>query len=1009
MKKFTMFAALALAMVFALSSFAGEMPQITKGNSTIHGGSATLAKALGDTIDLMAAEGSGSAYFGDFSTGWNGWTSVDITQPTVTHWQVSDYNQAVVGNTAAWCGDINIASCNDSLDVVGGYGNSWHDLLAYRATVADPASGATVTVAATLQHDTEPGYDYTRLSAKIQGNLGFTDIQSWDGKGTVAVANGISYLPTELVDGTDVYVLFRVQSDGGWSDADCSWPTAGACQVDDVTVTTTQVGQADIVDFDNFQVDFGNWFPTFPDGVGNFAALWSALEDDDPCNTNYSQQVAFIDDGNVVAGTGGADCINWCYGPSGYIVNTIGGLAGPASHVEVDINSPVMAWPNAVYDGILFNFDAYRHEDLSADAPGIFYTWGIRSADTDGSAGAAQVLEEQGFLDRNFVYYGGPDYLRVSNDVTDLMNPGRDEVQVRLGVYELGWAWGWIGNDGYPAPYFDNVGVKVFPYVGPGMATRELDMINDNFPEVDAINLGALNTLHVRFDMANNISLAAHLRNDPGDSMVVDIVPVRTGAALAGAPEFHYTIDANPVFNAFRTTATSGMVLGIVAVGTSGIPDPDAWAFDLPDTGTLFPGDVLHYYIRAGDDVAGDVQYATMPADISGFGDFSDPLAYNSTYVIHALPTIDSDGFGGFTTPGVIFWNDFANRGGEAEWYSAFNNLGMASGADYDIYYTNGPSSGVGNGIGGRSNGLALEHYTDMIYTAGNLGVNTLSNGDFDNDAGNDIGALVTWMAAGNKDIFMTGDDVASDLGINAGASGLSFLEDVMGLNISTNDVRSFIGNQTTPLVLAVAGNPVITNVNSWIAYGGCFGINTFDGVTIRAGATRLAEFGDPNNNPGAYAYSAATLNVYNTTNRIVSMPYDMGYIYSNPGAKVGAPLSARAQVLSDVLDYFGVAGSVPATPVLPSTKFAASNYPNPFNPSTKISYTIKAAGHLTMKIYNVRGELVKTLIDGHVEASDFVMWDGTNNQGSNVSSGVYFYEARMGSNVVVNKMALVK
>ncbi len=1007
MKKFTTFAALALVMVFALSSFAGDLPRITKGNSTIHGGSATLAKALGDTIDLMGPEGSGAAYFGDFTTGWNDWTSLDITQPTVTHWQVSDYNQAVAGNMAAWCGDILIISCNDSLDVVGGYGNDWHDLLGYRGTVADPMSSATVNVTATLQHNTEPGYDYTRLSVKIQGALGFTDIQSWDGEGTgVAVANTITYLPNELVDGTDVFILFRVQSDGAFSDGDCLYYGAGACQIDDITVTTSQIGQDDIVVFDDFQVDFGNWATSFPDGVGNFAALWNGLEDDDPCRTNYSQQVAFIDDGTVVPGTGGADCINWCYGPSGYIVNTVGGLAGPNSHVQVDINSPVMVWPNDAYDGVIFNFDAYRHEDLSADAPGIFYTWGIRSADTDGSAGDAQVLSSQTFRDRNFVYYGGPDYIRVTEDLTDLMNPGRDEVQVRIGVYELGWQWGWIGNDGYPAPYFDNAAVKVFPYVGPGMSSRELDMANDNFPEVDAINFLDLGSMHVRFDMANNIALASALRNDPGDSMVVSIVPVRTGAALAGNPEFHYTIDANPVFDAFRTTATSGMVLGGPAFA-NGLPTPDVWAFDLPDTGTLFPGDVLHYYIRAGDDVAGDVQYSTMPADISGFGDFSDPLAYNSTHVIHALPTIDDDGFGGFTTPGVLFWNDFADRGGEGEWYGSFNNLGMKSGVDYDIYYTNGPSSGVGNGIGGRTSGLALEFYSDMIYTAGDLGVNTLSNGDFENDPGDDISAMINWMSAGNKDLFLTGDDVASDLGINAGATGDVFLETVMGLNVTTNNVRSFIGNQTAPLVLAVAGNLVFENLNSWIAYGGCRGINTFDGVTVRAGAMRLAEFSDPNENPGQYVYSAATLNVYNTTNRIVSMPYDLMYIYTASGGTGG--LSARAQVLSDVLDFFGVAGSVLPTPVLPSKSFAASNYPNPFNPSTKISYTIKAAGHLTLKVYNVRGELVKTLIDGNVTASDFVMWDGSNNQGSNVSSGVYFYEARMGNDVVVNKMALVK
>ncbi|MCB1182126.1 T9SS type A sorting domain-containing protein [bacterium] len=1036
MKKFTMFAALALAMVFALSAFAGEMPYVTKGNSTLHGGSANFAKAAGDTIDVMGPTGSGAAYIGDFESGGalnggaSGWTTEDVTQPTVTHFQLSNYNQTVASNLAAWCGDISFPSCDDSLDPAGGYGNSWHDLISCRITVADPGSSASVNVTATLQHDTEPGYDYTRLSAKIQGNLGYTDIQSWDGAGTVAVNNGLTYLPAELVGGTDVYMVFRVQSDGGWSDADCSWPTAGACQVDDITVTVTQAGQTDIVSFTDFQ-DVGgvldveglstfDWFIDFPDGVGDFAKIWDNLEDADPCNTNYSNQVAFIDDGLVVPGTGGTTCINWCYGPAGYIVNTTGGLAGPASHIYVWLNSPVMTWPNASYDGMLYSFDAYRHEDLSVDAPGIFYTWSVRSADTDDSAGnGAQVLSEQPWLDRNFVYFGGPDYLRVTNDVTDLMNAGRDVIQVQTGCYELGWAFGYTGNDGYPAPYFDNFAVKVFPYVGPGVSTREIDLANDNFPENEVsfdinqeVNPATFGGLHVRFDMARNISLAAHLRNDPGDSMVIDIVPVRSGATLAGTPEFHYSINANPEFNAYRTFPTSGMIPALgPAVGASGIADPDAWAFDIPDTGALFPGDVLHWYVRAGDQVGADIQYATFPADISGFGDFSGPLSYNSTMTIHALPTISDDG-GAKKAPQTLFWNDFANRGGEAEWYAALGQLGMGLGSDYDIYYTNGPSSSVGNGIGGRTSGLSLEGYNNMLYTAGDLGTTTLSNGDYAADAGNDIGAVLAWLGTGNKNLVMTGDDLVSDLAINAGAAGLAFSEDVMGVNAFAQDARSFINNQTTPLVVTIAGNSVFSNISSWIAYGGCFGINTFDAVTTRAGAERLAEFTDPNGGAGAYSFSAATLNVYNTTNNVISFPYDFMFIYDNPDESPAntTGLSARARVLSDIFDAIGIVPGSTPTPVPGAEKFAVSNYPNPFNPATKISYTMPKAGHMTLKVYNVRGQLVKTLIDGQVAAgTDFVMWDGTNNQGSNVASGVYFYEARSGNNVQVNKMALVK
>jgi hypothetical protein len=1005
------FAVAGLCLLLAAGVSATDLPNIVDGGQMIHGRAESFNKASGDTILLMGPTGSGAPYIGDFEGGWNGWIVVDVTQPTESHWQVSNYNQAIGTNLAAWCGDISYAACNDSLDTVGGYGNSWQDLLSYRATVSDPALSTQVNVTATLQNDSEPGYDYTYLSTKIEGSLGFTDVQSWDGKGTFAVANGLTVLPSELVEGTDIYIHFRFESDGGWSDADCSFYGAGACQVDDITVTVSQVGQADIVSSTDFQDGtLGDWFADFPAGVGAFANLWRGLNDLDDCHTNFTQQVAFIDDGVVVPGTGGSDCINWCYGPGGYIVNTIGGLAGPASHLQVNILSPVMHWPNDNYDGIRMAFDVYRHEDLSADAPGVFYIWGVNSADTDGSAGnGVQDLDTQNYLDRAFVYFGGPDYVRGDWDVTDLMNPGRDEIRIQLGVYELGWAFGFIGNDGYPAPYFDNVSVKIFPYVGPGMAAREIDLAQDNFPEVDAINLLDLGSMHVRFDMANNISFASHLRNDPGDSLVMSIVPVRSGADLAGSPEMHYVIDANPVFNAYRTTATSGFVLGVPAVGASGIPSPDRWAFDLPDTGTLFPGDVLHYYVRAGDEVGGVIQYATTPGDITGFGDFSAPLAYNSSFVVRALPSITSDGLGGFEMPPALFWNDFANRGGENEWYSSFGALGVVMGLDYDIYYTNGPSSGVGNGIGGRTSGLALEHYSDLIYTAGDLSVYTISNGDFENDAGDDITALLNWMSAGNKDLLITGDDVVTDLAGQAGAAGTLFSESVMGVNYTTGILRSFIGNQSSPLVMTIAGNPVITNVNNWIAYGGCLTMNSFDGVTPRAGAVRLAEFGDPNNYPGAYAFSAATYNVYNGTNRVVSFPYDFMYIMTNPGAKLSAPLSARAQILSDVLDFFGLFRTYWPTPVPAVEKFAVANYPNPFNPATKISYVVPRAGHLSLKIFNVRGQLVRTLIDGQVEVSGEVMWDGTNNQGGAVSSGVYFYEARLGGEVRISKMALVK
>jgi hypothetical protein len=87
-------------------------------------------------------------------------------------------------------------------------------------------------------------------------------------------------------------------------------------------------------------------------------------------------------------------------------------------------------------------------------------------------------------------------------------------------------------------------------------------------------------------------------------------------------------------------------------------------------------------------------------------------------------------------------------------------------------------------------------------------------------------------------------------------------------------------------------------------------------------------------------------------------------------------------------------------------------NFPNPFNPSTVISFIKPRAGKVSLNIYNVRGQLVKTLIDEGKELSageHRVVWHGVDNNGRGVASGVYFYRLETGGESVVRRMVLMK
>ena len=77
----------------------------------------------------------------------------------------------------------------------------------------------------------------------------------------------------------------------------------------------------------------------------------------------------------------------------------------------------------------------------------------------------------------------------------------------------------------------------------------------------------------------------------------------------------------------------------------------------------------------------------------------------------------------------------------------------------------------------------------------------------------------------------------------------------------------------------------------------------------------------------------------------------------------------------------------------LPTSFDIDQNYPNPFNPNTEIAFELPATAHVTLRIYNLLGQEVRMMLNGIQEAGyRTIEWDGTNNFGVNVTSGIYIY-----------------
>lgn len=174
--------------------------------------------------------------------------------------------------------------------------------------------------------------------------------------------------------------------------------------------------------------------------------------------------------------------------------------------------------------------------------------------------------------------------------------------------------------------------------------------------------------------------------------------------------------------------------------------------------------------------------------------------------------------------------------------------------------------------------------------------------------------------------------------------------------------------------------------------------------------------------------YGVATINIYDqadtiiasastgvlTTTNLTWQQFSVQLVVPSGAAKWEIVLSGQRlygsyiNVFWDALDLSPDITSIEGAAAPAAT--LAQSFPNPFNPSTNITFRLPAASHTRLRVFDVRGNVVATLIDTRLGAgSHSARWDGRNDDGDRSASGMYFYQLATDHGVWTKKMVLLK
>jgi hypothetical protein len=970
----------------------------------------------------------------DFDTGpsctADGWTTLDFFEQLGDFWHVDDFNGLgggtygllvpLEGGQSMWCGARPDASSTVlcGYATLPGYGNDWAQHL---SSDCFTVSGDAV-VNYLISWDSEPGYDGTTVQYDLCDD-NWTDIESsWNaGNGGIYDGDSAAIFDTVVVDTSlhsgSVRVRFYFTADGAWSDQDGMWNTDGGVIVDSLSVTD-DTGVISYEDFESASVGdhgAGHWNSGTETGYGDYAALYPGLQvlQEDPCQYELDCIWTFYTGSTFNYGCGGHPGVT-----AVPFTNTRG------QWIKNFIVSPVMPW---IGSGTTVQASWWVYRDLPVDNL-VFYKWRVRSWFGD--------CPGKWRLDYSNWYGDNKDWLNTVKDIGDFLEPGLTGFQLAIGLEDMCWLWCGAGGTGAchsHAPLFDEVSVYRIANFGPQWRVADTRLYNDNFATDGTI------TGTVRVDIPWDIKLesnpvvmtgdsATAIVNDPENGLATDAY-TGLGAAVYGfvrvdppQPAKSWTALSDDPFRwpvVDSLTTTDGNTWYMVRFDTSftnaepPIPVADQFCLDLNDN-LLTPGDTLWFFFGAKSaDAGGSWSYYfnqlnhldnhTSVTSIKTTNEIEE-AAVNAEEMT-CLPAAGQE-------PGsdILYVDDFSGRSGQPYFDTAFQQLGILGKVDrFDVRR---PDSNRGRGLGTHVKDVyqqLIPVYKKIIWHSGDLDIGLIGDGTPTTNKSDDFSVLFAFIDQSNRGpgLWITGDDNATEWLSVTSAVAVQLRTAYMNFGVQTDDHISY-GLPVSPLVIGAPGGKFdnVTGPDTMVAYGGCPIINNFD--VLEQQGTSVAQAYYEGNPSYPAILSQQTTNAQGTTASVILSGYSYHFIRDDRPVGV----LDRSVHLKKVLEFLG---NTPDDPVAVDPTFyrnsLSQNRPNPFNPTTTIEFSLKERANVQLKIYNVAGQLVRTLVNeartpGEVHTAT---WDGRNDAGQSVSSGVYFYKLVAGSFVQTKKMVLLK